>query len=183
MAKKLSDAEFVERTRTMNRRRSERQRQRLSAAGKTALTVWIPDTLKTALQTAAADSGSTMADTAAQWLMTAAALDTYHHESATTSTPPRNASNDATLDMFSKPETATMDYTGRGETATTSRVIQSDKDALMNEVGAMLESGLSGGEIARRWNSEGRRTANGSEYIGANILRDYRKWTAKQTAD
>jgi hypothetical protein len=170
MAKKLSDAEFVERTRTMNRRRSERQRQRLSAAGKTALTVWIPDTLKTALQTAAADSGSTMADTAAQWLMTAAALDTTT-PNQTTTTP--RASNDATLEMFGNP---TMDYTGRDEPATPSHVIQSDKDALMNEVGAMLESGLSGGEIARRWNSEGRRTASGAEYIGANILRDYWKW-------
>ena len=69
-----------------------------------------------------------------------------------------------------------MDYTGRDEPDTTSRVIQSDKEALMNEVSAMLESGLSGGEIARRWNSEGRRTASGAEYIGANILRDYRKW-------
>lgn len=164
MAKKLSDAEFVERTRNMNRRRSERQRQRLSAAGKTALTVWIPDTLKTALQTAAADSGSTMADTAAQWLMKSANQ---------TTTTPRNASNDATLDMFGNP---TMDYTGRDEPTTTTCVIQSDKDALMNEVGAMLESGLSGGEIARRLNSAGRRTANGSEFNGANLLRDYRKW-------
>ena len=175
MARKLTDSEFVERTRAANRRRTERYQQRLAASGKSALTVWIPDTLKTALQTAAADSGSTIADTAAQWLMTAAALDTYHHESATTSTPPRNASNDAeaTLDMFGNPET---DYTGRDEPAPPTRVIQSDKDALMNEVGAMLKSGLSGGEIARRWNSEGRRTASGAEYIGANILRDYRKW-------
>lgn len=176
MARKLTDSEFIERTRAGNRRRAERQRQRLEQSGKSALTVWIPDTIRTALTSAAAERGATIADTAAQWLMTAAALDTYHHESATPSTPPRNASNDATLDMFSKPETATMDYTGRDEPATTSRVIQSDKEALMNEVSAMLESGLSGGEIARRLNAAGRRTANGSEYIGANILRDYRKW-------
>lgn len=170
MAKKLSDAEFVERTRAANRRRTERYQQRLAASGKSALTVWIPDTLKTALQTAAADSGSTIADTAAQWLMTAALNTTTTPNQTAT---PRNASNDAALDMFGNPE---PDNTGREEIETPSRVIQSDKAALMTEIGAMLDSGLSGSEIARRLNSAGHRTANGSEFVGANLLRDYRKW-------
>jgi len=61
------------------------------------------------------------------------------------------------------------------------RVIQSDKDALMTEVGAMLELKLSGGEIARRLNSAGRRTAKGTEFNGANLLRDHRKWMKSQT--
>ena len=76
MARKLSDAEFIERTRNLNRRRSERQRQRLSQSGKSALTVWIPDTIRTALTAAAAANGATIADTATQWLMTAAKLAT-----------------------------------------------------------------------------------------------------------
>ena len=76
MARKLSDAEFVERTRNLNRRRSERQRQRLSQSGKSALTVWIPDTVRQSLTAAAAANGATIADTATQWLMTAANLAT-----------------------------------------------------------------------------------------------------------
>jgi hypothetical protein len=128
------------------------------------------------LDSAAAAQSRPLNDIVSELL--SAALDTTTNQTTTT---PR-ASNDATttLDMFGNPEPATMDNTGRDEPDTPSRVIQSDKEALMNEVGAMLESGLSGGEIARRWNSEGRRTANGSEFYGANLLRDYRKWKAKK---
>ena len=57
----------------MDRRHGERHRQRLTIAGKSALTVWIDAGLKAALTSAAAANGATMADTAAQWLMTAAA--------------------------------------------------------------------------------------------------------------
>lgn len=174
MAARIDDAERVRKIREYNRQASARRRVKLTQNGKAQLLCWIPETVRQRLDSAAAAQSRPLNDIVSELL--SAALDTYHHEPATTTTPPRNASNDATLDMFSKPETATMDYTGRDEPATPSRVIQSDKDALMNEVGAMLESGLSGGEIARRWNSEGRRTASGAEYIGANILRDYRKW-------
>ena len=76
MARKLSDAEFVERTRAANRRRTERHQQRLIAAGKSALTVWIPDTLRQSLTAAATQRGETIAATATQWLMTAATLAT-----------------------------------------------------------------------------------------------------------
>ena len=76
MARKLSDAEFAERTRAANRRRTERHHQRLIAAGKSALTVWIPDTVRQSLTAAAAANGATIADTATQWLMTAATLAT-----------------------------------------------------------------------------------------------------------
>lgn len=71
MARKLTDAEFVQRTRENNRRRSERQRQRLTIAGKSALTVWIPDTVRKALTTKAANDGATIADTAAELLQAA----------------------------------------------------------------------------------------------------------------
>lgn len=76
MARKLSDAEFVERTRAANRRRTERHQQRLIASGKSALTVWIPDTVRQSLTAAATANGATIADTATQWLMTAATLAT-----------------------------------------------------------------------------------------------------------
>jgi len=98
MARKLSDAEFTERTRAANRRRTVRYQQRLSEAGKSSLTVWIPDAIKTALQTEAAERGSTLAETATALL--SVALTTPNQ---TTTTP--RASNDSTVDLFgdSKP--------------------------------------------------------------------------------
>ena len=60
---KLSDAEFTERTRASNRRRAERQRQRLVQSGKSAFTVWIPDRLRQALVARAANDGATIYDT------------------------------------------------------------------------------------------------------------------------
>ncbi len=88
MARKLTDAEFVQRTRENNRRRSERQRQRLTIAGKSALTVWIPDPVRKALTAAAAERSATIADTAAQWLMTAATLNTLPTDTREKVTPP-----------------------------------------------------------------------------------------------
>ena len=71
MARKLTDSEFAERTRAANRRRTARYQQRLAAAGKTALTVWIDTGLKAALATAAAANGATIADTATALLSAA----------------------------------------------------------------------------------------------------------------
>lgn len=73
MAAKLSDAEFVERTRANNRRRAERQRERLARNGRTALTVWIPDAVHKALAHKAANDGATIAATAAELLSAALA--------------------------------------------------------------------------------------------------------------
>lgn len=55
----------------------------------------------------------------------------------------------------------------------------SQKDALMVEVGKLLNEGLSGADIARRLNASGQRTANGAQFTGANLLRDYRAWCKK----
>ena len=167
MAARIDDAERVRKIREYNRQASARRRVKLTQNGKAQLLCWIPETVRQRLDSAAAAQSRPLNDIVSELL--SAALDT-------TTTP--RASNDAaaTVDMFSKPETAPMDDTGRVEPDTTSRVIQSDKDALMNEVHALLESGLSGGEIARRWNAAGRRTASGTEFVGANLLRDYRKW-------
>lgn len=68
MGRKLSDAEFIERTRLNNRRRSERQRERQAALGKSALTVWISVATKAALTASAEQAGVTVADMAEQWL-------------------------------------------------------------------------------------------------------------------
>ncbi len=47
MAQRLSNDELAERTRASNRRRNERHRERLTVAGRAAMTVWIPVSLRT----------------------------------------------------------------------------------------------------------------------------------------
>ena len=44
------------------------------------------------------------------------------------------------------------------------------------EADSLKAQGLSWGEIARRWNAEGRRTERGAEFRGGNLARDWRKW-------
>lgn len=143
MARKLSDAEFTERTRAANRRRTVRYQQRLSEAGKSSLTVWIPDTIKTALQTAAAERGSTLADTATALL--SVALITTTNQTTTN----RNASNDATVDMFGDSESDTRP----GETESAPVLTQAERDRLILE---LHRQGLSNPKIGERFNtSEG----------------------------
>ena len=57
MAAKLSDAEFIARTRAANRKRSERTREKRYGAGRVSLTVWVQqDTKARLLALAAAES-------------------------------------------------------------------------------------------------------------------------------
>ncbi|WP_295448020.1 hypothetical protein [uncultured Thiodictyon sp.] len=51
-----------------------------------------------------------------------------------------------------------------------------DQMGLMQEVDALLAQGLSGMDIARQFNAAGRRAANGAQYCGANLIRDWRRW-------
>ena len=53
------------------------------------------------------------------------------------------------------------------------------RDALMMEVGKLLNEGHTGAEVARRLNASGQRTANGAQFTSANLLRDYRAWLKK----
>mgnify|MGYP003586830730 CR=1 FL=1 len=46
MAQRLTNDELAERVRASNRRRGERHRQRLTVAGRAALTVWVPVELR-----------------------------------------------------------------------------------------------------------------------------------------
>ena len=50
----------------------------------------------------------------------------------------------------------------------------------MAEADSLHKAGLSWGEIARRWNADGRRTERGAEFRGANIARDWRKWKGER---
>ena len=70
--------------------------------------------------------------------------------------------------------TTPADTTSPAATATTTT-----RDALMMEVGKLLNEGLTGAEVARRLNASGQRTASGSAFTGQNVLRDYRAWARK----
>ena len=164
MAARLSDAEFIERTRGNNRRRAERQRQRLMNEGKTALTVWIPNEVRTALTNTAAERNAKIGDTAAE-LLAATLKATITPATPAPSPPPV----ETMLDMF-------------GEPAPPATPAPTDRDALMREIAAMLDKGLLGADIARSLNASGRRTASGKEFQGANVLRDYRAWCKKTGA-
>ena len=69
--RKLSNDELATRTREANRRRSERHRERLTIAGRAALTVWLPVNLRTRLDGAAAADGVSLS-VAVERLLTAA---------------------------------------------------------------------------------------------------------------
>ena len=58
------------------------------------------------------------------------------------------------------------------------------RSSMMQAIVAMLdaEPGLTGAEIARRLGQQGYRASNGAALNGANVLRDYRRWTAEQDA-
>jgi len=170
MATRLSDSELAARIRTSNRQRAARQHERLRTAGKVQLNIWLATDVKAALATAAAANGETVSQAAERLL--SAGLNATRDEKPATS---RCWECDVEMPEGMESEPFCSDCIP----PTVYAVGVSDKSALMNEVAAMLEEGLSGNEIARRLNASGRRTAAGTEFIGANLLRDYRGWVKK----
>ena len=61
--------------------------------------------------------------------------------------------------------------------------VVSSRDALMTEVGKLLDEGLSGAEVARRLTAAGYRSQNGAALTGANLLRDFRRWQMRDRQD
>ena len=55
-----------------------------------------------------------------------------------------------------------------------SATVKKDDAAALEEADSLHKAGLSWGEIARRWNAEGRRTERGAEFRGANMAREWR---------
>lgn len=138
MAKKLSDAEFIERTRLNNRRRSERQRERQATLGKSALTVWISVATKAALTASAKQAGVTVADMAEQWLSSNANQEPGDF-------PKHKEKPDP--DLFSEPEPVPVDN------APAPLLTKDERDRQILE---LKQQGLSNPEIGRRFNtSEG----------------------------
>lgn len=181
MAAKYSNDELAERVRSANRRRSITRREKLVTAGKSALTVWVPVDLRQRFIATAEARQATISELATALID--AGLSGMS-EIQLPGRPDAESPPPATLDLF-----AVQDGKAPG-TETTSplpvSVLSVSKDptdtegkaALMADVGKLLDEGLSGADIARRFNAEGRRTARGAAFAGNALLRDYRKYQA-----
>lgn len=162
--RKLSNDELATRTREANRRRGERHRERLTIAGRAALTVWVPVGLRSRFVNEAAASGVNINELATQL------IDRGLRESKTA----------IIADMPDpQPETHTPVFVADASTHNTVSV-SLDRSAMMTTIGELLDAGLTGNEIARRLNAAGYRSTKGSALIGANVLREYRAWKEKK---
>lgn len=174
--RKLSNDELATRVRESNRRRGQRQRERLTIAGRSPLTVWVPTGLRTRFTNEAAALGVSINELAERYL--GAGLGESKLLNFTSSPDPDPQSD--TADLFATAEPQTPVVVSTPDTRTQPSVC-TDRDELMTAIGAMVDAGMSGAEIARRLNADGQRTAKGAEFNGANLLRDFRKWTEKQS--
>ena len=157
---RIADSELAANVRSRNRVNSERRRQRLALAGKVQLLTWIPDTLRRELDSVAAARGEPLSETTTALLLAGLNATT---PAANRDTP----DSDAT--------TTPADTTSPAATTT--------RDALMAEVGKLLDEGLSGAEVARRLTAAGYRSQNGAALTGANLLRDFRRWQMRDRQD
>lgn len=193
---RLSNDELANRTREANRRRGERHRQRLTIAGRAALTVWIPTTLRLRLVNEAAAAGVNINELAERFIEKGM-QDVNMQRAADLPDPDANVNRGSNTNCVSylpdpQPSTADLFAMEQPESQTPVVVVSeppdhpppvsvgsADRLAMMTAIGAMLDAGLTGNEIARRLNADGYRSLRGSELIGANVLRDYRAWKEK----
>ena len=157
--RKLSNDELATRTRDANRRRGERARERLTLAGRAALTVWLPVTLRRSFVNEAAGSGMTISELATQ-LIEKGLRD--------------GKTNCGSYLPEPEPQTPVVVAGNPGQHTTVS--VDSDRDAMMTLVAGLLDDGLTGADIARRLTAAGYRASNGAAHRGANVLREYRAW-------
>lgn len=183
MATRLSDSEFAARTRKANQRRAARQLERRREAGLVQMNVWVSQSTKARIE--AARLGAALNETAERLLLAGLAATT----TPATTTPycclrcdapiPADCEDapvcaDCNRELNAIAESCNATTTPAATTrATTTR------DALMAEVGKLLNEGHTGAEVARQLNASGRRTANGAQFTSANLLRDYRAWLKK----
>ena len=163
--RKLSNDELATRTRDANRRRGERARERLTLAGRAALTVWLPVSLRRDFVHEAAGSGRTISELATQLIEKGLREGKKNHGSYLPATEP-------------EPQTPVVVVGEPGQHNTVS--VDSDRDAMMALVAGMLDDGLTGADIARRLTAAGYRASNGAAHRGANVLREYRAWKEKK---
>lgn len=204
---RLSNDELATRTREANRRRGERHRERLTIAGRAALTVWVPVGLRSRFVNEAAASGVNINELATRLIEKG--LRESQLVNFTSSDPqPDTADMFATADseyrtrpdnecpvcgeLTSNPHAPDCDYRGTQQPQTPVVVarepvttqqpvsVSLDRSAMMTTIGELLDAGLTGNEIARRLNAAGYRSTKGSALIGANVLREYRAWKEKK---
>ena len=191
MAAKYSNDELAERVRSANRRRSITRREKLATAGKSALTVWVPVDLRQRFIATAEARQATISELATALIDAGLSGKT---EIQLPTKPDAESPPPTTLDLFQDkdgeaPGTETtnplpVSVLSVSEDPTDPftkqiagyREFQKERSALMAEVGKLLEEGLSGAAIARRFNDEGRRTTRGAAFAGNALLRDYRKY-------
>ncbi len=180
MGARLTDSELAARIRAANQRRAARLVERQKAAGRVAMTIWIDAATKERVNEARL--GAALNETAERLLLAGLAATT----TPATTTPycclrcdapiPADCEDapvcaDCNREMNAIAESCNATTTPAATTrATTTR------DALMTEVGKLLNEGLTGAEVARRLNASGQRTASGAQFTSANLLRDFRRW-------
>ena len=180
MGARLTDSELAARIRAANQRRAARLVERQKAAGRVAMTIWIDAATKERVNEARL--GAALNETAERLLLAGLAATT----TPATTTPycclrcdapiPADCEDapvcaDCNRELNAIAESCNATTTPAATTrATTTR------DALMTEVGKLLNEGLTGAEVARRLTAAGYRSQNGAALTGANLLRDFRRW-------
>ena len=146
---RLTDEERGRRVRQQNRVRSEKVRERLETKGQASFTVWIPLELKTALVDLAGYWGKPIGPSTAEVLQ--AGLKMIGQAPVKVAEPP----------LSQEPLPGDRN---------------SIKARLMEEVEALVTQGIGYGEIARRWNAEGRTTPDGAVFRSGDLARAHRRW-------
>ena len=197
---RIADSELAANVRNRNRQASERRRERLALAGKVQLLTWIPDTLRRELDSVAAARREPVSETAAVALAAGLAqipttpVSAYHClrcGSRMTVEREREPLCDACEAAAAQMATTTTPAATTRATTTTPDAppppvytgVVSSRDALMTEVGKLLNEGLTGAEVARRLTAAGYRSQNGAALTGANLLRDFRRWQMRDRQD
>ena len=174
MATRLSDSEFAARTRKANQRRAARQLERRREAGLVQMNVWVSQSTKARIE--AARLGAALNETAERLLLAGLAATT----TPATTTPYCCLRCDAPIpaDCEDAPVCAdcNRELNAIAESCNATTTPATTRDALMTEVGKLLDEGLSGAEVARRLTAAGYRSQNGAALTGANLLRDFRRW-------
>jgi hypothetical protein len=188
--RKLSNDELATRTREANRRRGERARERLTIAGRAALTVWLPVWLRSQFVNEAAGSGMTINELATK-LIEKGMLDSklvnfnspQMRDSVQFVTVESEIADPDTADLFATPEPEPQTPVVVADTASTHNTVSvgSDRDTMMVMVNRLLADGLTGADIARKLTAAGYKSQQGTELRGANVLREYRVWKEKSS--
>jgi hypothetical protein len=171
---KLSDAELATKVRAANRQRSERRREKLTLAGRAALTVWLPVPLRQRFVAAAVAKNQTINEMATALLSVALANGQSVSESRSASEPTPAAPDPLPL---LDPASTKREHP---RPVSVESALDLSRNAMLVQIGAMVETGMTGAAIARELGKHGFKASNGAELRGANVLREYRQWCEKK---